>query len=119
MALKDTIKNLKTLLVGVASDLDKSDGGNKAASQRVRTGTIHLEKVAKLYRRESIQAEKSGSFKKRPKAAAKKASKPQSKAPAKASKAKKAPSKAVSKSKPKAKPAAKRQATAKILKKSK
>lgn len=58
MALKDTIKHLKDLLLSIAHDLDKADGGNKAASQRVRTGTVKLEKVAKLYRKESIKTEK-------------------------------------------------------------
>jgi hypothetical protein len=58
MALKDTIKHLKDLLSNITSDLDKSDNGNKAASQRVRTGTVKLEKVAKLYRKESIKHER-------------------------------------------------------------
>ena len=58
MALKDTYKHLRDLLVGITHDLEKAEGGNKAASQRVRTGTVKLEKVAKLYRKESIKAEK-------------------------------------------------------------
>ncbi|MFV0340355.1 MAG: histone [Parachlamydiaceae bacterium] len=58
MALKDTIKHLKDLLSNITSDLDKSDNGNKAASQRVRTGTVKLEKIAKLYRKESIKHER-------------------------------------------------------------
>lgn len=64
MSLKDTSKQLKTILDSVNSDLEKADKGNKAAAQRVRTGTIKLEKVAKVYRKESVKAEKSGSFKK-------------------------------------------------------
>jgi hypothetical protein len=60
-------------------DLEKAANGNKAASQRVRTGTVRLEKTAKKYRKESIKAEKSGSFKK-----------PAAKKPAKAKPAKKA-----------------------------
>lgn len=91
MALKDTIKNMKHLLVNIIEDLEKADGGNKAASQRVRTGTVKLEKVAKLYRKESIQSEKTtkGRVKKAPKPAKAKASK--AAAPkAKASKAPKA-----------------------------
>jgi hypothetical protein len=59
MALKDTIKNMKDLLCQISCDIEKSDGGNKAASQRVRTGTVKLEKIAKRYRKESIQSEKS------------------------------------------------------------
>jgi DNA-binding protein H-NS len=79
MALKDTVKHLKNLLETVCSDLDKAGNGNKAASQRVRTGTIRLEKVAKMYRKESIAADRQ--HKPRAKASAKKA--PAKKAPAK------------------------------------
>lgn len=58
MALKETFKHLKDLLAHITHDLDKAEGGNKAASQRVRTGTVKLEKVAKVYRKESIKSEK-------------------------------------------------------------
>lgn len=58
MALKETIKHLKELLHQITSDIEKADGGNKAASQRVRTGTVRMEKVAKAYRKESIKHEK-------------------------------------------------------------
>lgn len=75
MALKDTFNELQTLLHHLGRDLTKSLNGNKAASQRVRTGTIKLEKVAKRYRKESIAAEKSGKFKKKPKSAAPKKAK--------------------------------------------
>lgn len=99
MGLNDTIKRMRELLGGICVDLEKSVGGNKAASQRVRTGTIRLEKIAKNYRKESISAEKHGGSKKQT----------AKKAPAK-SKAK--PAKAASKpaSKSAAKPAAKAQA---------
>lgn len=75
MALKETYKHLKDLLVGITHDLDKAENGNKAASQRVRTGTVKLEKIAKLYRKESIKSEKLTKGTKRPakKAGAKKA----------------------------------------------
>lgn len=59
MAIKDTFKHLKDLLACITQDLEKAEGGNKAASQRVRTGTVKLEKIAKLYRKESIKTEKS------------------------------------------------------------
>lgn len=65
MALQTTIKSMKQLLSGLSVDLEKADGGNKAASQRVRTGTVRLEKVAKLYRKESIQWEKNPAARKR------------------------------------------------------
>lgn len=58
MALKDTINHMRKLLANITQDLEKADGGNKAASQRVRTGTVKLEKIAKLYRKESIKNEK-------------------------------------------------------------
>lgn len=118
MSLKDTVKNLRTLLHTVTSDLTKAENGNKAASQRVRTGTIRLEKLAKHYRRESIKAERSGNGKK-PK------SSKGSKAP-KVSKASKAPKHSKSAPKAKAQKSSssssskskqKKRATAKILKK--
>lgn len=110
MGLNDTIKRMRELLGGICVDLEKSVGGNKAASQRVRTGTIRLEKIAKNYRKESIASEKSGgskkqSAKKAPAKAKAKAAKPAAKAAAKpASK---------SASKPAAKAASKPQAKAK------
>lgn len=58
MALKETCKHLKDLLCCITHDLEKADNGNKAASQRVRTGTVKLEKIAKAYRKESIKSEK-------------------------------------------------------------
>lgn len=58
MALKETIKHMRDLLSHIETDLAKAEGGNKAASQRVRTGTVSLEKLAKVYRKESIQHEK-------------------------------------------------------------
>jgi len=58
MAIKETFKHMKDLLNNITHDLEKAEGGNKAASQRVRTGTVKLEKVAKLYRKESIKTEK-------------------------------------------------------------
>lgn len=81
MALKDTCKNLRSLLECVQEDLGKAEAGNKAAAQRVRTCTIKLEKVAKLFRKESVKADKSGGG--RRKAAGKKAA---ARKPAKAAK---------------------------------
>ena len=65
MALKDTVSSIHTLLSALKRDLEKSERGNKAASQRVRTGSIKLEKLAKKYRKESVAAEK-GKKKKKP-----------------------------------------------------
>ena len=58
MTLRNTVKNMRELLAAISVDLEKAVGGNKAASQRVRTGTIKLEKVAKDYRKQSITEEK-------------------------------------------------------------
>ncbi len=75
MSLKETMQELNGLLEKVLKDLSKVTRGNKAASQRVRTGTIKLEKVAKRFRKESISAEKSGKFKKKSVKSVKKAAK--------------------------------------------
>ncbi len=58
MGLKDTIKTMHKFLTQIAHDLKKSENGNKAASQRVRTGSIKMAKVAKKYRKESVSEEK-------------------------------------------------------------
>lgn len=58
MALKDTTTHMTKLLEEITQNLLKAMKGNKAASQRVRTGTIRLEKVAKAFRKESVAAEK-------------------------------------------------------------
>lgn len=96
MSLKDTYKHLRDLLTNITSDLEKSENGNKAASQRVRTGTVKLEKVAKLYRKESIASEKKNKGVKKP-------AKAKAKAPAKKPAAHKAKPAAHAKAKPKAK----------------
>ena len=51
---KDTVQTMKKLLQDVLKDLDKGLTGNKAASQRARVNTIKLEKLAKIYRKESL-----------------------------------------------------------------
>ncbi|MBN2479511.1 MAG: hypothetical protein JXA94_04715 [Parachlamydiales bacterium] len=58
MALKETIKTMHKLLEEITKDLRKSERNNKAASQRVRTGTIKLAKISKKYRKESVLEEK-------------------------------------------------------------
>ena len=73
MVLKDTVNHMVGLLGSIQRDLSKAVNGNKAASQRVRTGSIKLEKVAKMYRKESVAAEKK--MKRPAKKAAKKAAK--------------------------------------------
>ncbi len=69
MALKDTVKKMERMLIDLAVDLRKaSEKKNRAASQRVRTGTIMFAKLAKQYRKESVSSEKKRSGKKQKKA---------------------------------------------------
>lgn len=103
MELRHTIDEMRNLLAQITEDLEKADNGNKAASQRVRTGTVKLEKVAKFYRKESIQEEKHS------KGSKKGAKKPAAKA--KATKA--APQKAPAKAAPQKAPAKTQKTTAK------
>ncbi|MDN3507768.1 MAG: histone [Simkaniaceae bacterium] len=58
MALSKTIKEMENLLAHINADMVKVNRGNSAAAQRVRTGTIKLEKVAKKFRKESVVAGK-------------------------------------------------------------
>jgi len=58
MALKETIVQVRELLSEMCCDLEKAVKGNKMAAQRVRTASILFAKVAKVYRKESIAAEK-------------------------------------------------------------
>lgn len=90
MSLSNTIKNMKDLLCCITSDLEKAENGNKAASQRVRTGTVKLEKIAKSYRKESVMTEKKskGQKKSTKKTAAKAPAKTKAKASVKTAKVK-------------------------------
>ncbi len=58
MALKDTINQVRQLLIELSHDLEKAAEGNRAAAQRVRTNSIKFAKVSKAYRKESVAAEK-------------------------------------------------------------
>ena len=58
MGLKETVEQLEKYLIAISKDLTKATRGNKAASQRVRTGSIKFERLAKTYRKESVKAEK-------------------------------------------------------------
>ncbi len=60
MGLKETTNTLARLLEECGKNLQKASGGNKAAAQRVRTTTIRMEKLAKVYRKESVAQEKKG-----------------------------------------------------------
>lgn len=58
MALKETVQTMRKHLNDICRDLDKSQRGNKSAAQRVRTRTVELAKIAKIYRKESVAAER-------------------------------------------------------------
>lgn len=65
MALYRTVDQLHRLLAQLAKDLLKVERGNRSAAQRVRVGTLHLQKIGKLFRKESLSAERRGSLKRR------------------------------------------------------
>ena len=65
MALKDTMHYLNDLLTSVTHDLTKVHRGNKTAAQRVRVGTIKLGQLGKVFRKESVEAERSGRLRKK------------------------------------------------------
>lgn len=77
MNLQNTIKTMHGMLDVITKDLTKAEKGNKAAAQRVRTGSIKFAKVAKIYRKESIHAKstKTKSAKKSTKKVSKKTTK--------------------------------------------
>ncbi|OGN55832.1 MAG: hypothetical protein A3D96_04580 [Chlamydiae bacterium RIFCSPHIGHO2_12_FULL_44_59] len=60
MSLMDTMGKLEQVLGRIAGDLIKVRKGNKSAAQRVRVGTLSLEKIGKQFRKESVSAEKIG-----------------------------------------------------------
>ncbi len=113
--LDKIVEYMTNLLSEITTDLEKSNKGNKAASQRVRTGTVKLEKVAKAYRKESILHEKAlhaKSKKSRKTAAPKGKVVSHAKPAAKPAHAAKAPAKGVKAKTPTAKPAVKTQKAA-------
>lgn len=58
MGLKETVAEMTDLLHLLLHDLAKATRGNKTAAQRVRTGTVRLSKISKIYRRESLALER-------------------------------------------------------------
>lgn len=58
MALKDTMNQMGQLLGELSYNLKKAEKGNRAAAQRVRTGSIKFAKISKVFRKESVDAEK-------------------------------------------------------------
>lgn len=64
MSLADTMGQLENLLSEIGRDLDKVLRGNRSAAQRVRVGTLRMEKVGKQFRKQSVHAEKAGKLRK-------------------------------------------------------
>jgi DNA-binding protein H-NS len=58
MALKETVVQVRELLSEMSRDLEKAVKGNKTAAQRVRTASIVFAKTAKVFRKESLAAER-------------------------------------------------------------
>ena len=58
MSFVKTTDQLVLLCEDILRDIPKALNGNRSAAQRVRTGTVKLSKVAKDWRRLSIQQEK-------------------------------------------------------------
>lgn len=64
MALIETLSSLEQLVLEIGQDLQKVLKGNLSAAQRVRVKTLRIEKIGKLFRKESVLAEKAGRLKK-------------------------------------------------------
>ncbi len=58
MTFLQTTEELAELLMSVLEDVPKVLKGNKTAAQRIRTKTVLLAKLAKVWRRESLDQEK-------------------------------------------------------------
>jgi hypothetical protein len=58
MALMDTVETMKRMLTEMQMELEDVIRGNKAASKRVRKATLNFAKVAKIFRKESVEAGK-------------------------------------------------------------
>jgi hypothetical protein len=65
MALKATMNTMKKLLAEIECELEGVEKGNKAAGKRGRKATLQFAKVAKLFRKESVAAGKSGKKRKK------------------------------------------------------
>jgi len=58
MALMETIETMKKLLTEMQLELDDVVRGNKAAAKRVRKQTLNFSKIAKIFRKKSVEAGK-------------------------------------------------------------
>jgi hypothetical protein len=58
MALMETVETMKRMLNEMQLELEDVVRGNKAASKRVRKATLNFAKIAKIFRKESVEAGK-------------------------------------------------------------
>lgn len=58
MALHETTETMKRILAEILRELEDAEKGNKAAAKRVRKATLNFAKIAKVYRKESVEAAK-------------------------------------------------------------
>ena len=58
MTFMQTTEALVHLLTEVLEDVPKVLRGNKTVAQRIRTGTVEIAKIAKVWRRESLDQER-------------------------------------------------------------
>lgn len=58
MAFLQTTEELTLLLQAILKDVPKVLKGNKTAAQRIRTKTVKIAKVSKVWRKESLDLEK-------------------------------------------------------------
>jgi hypothetical protein len=58
MALNETIETMKKIIAEILRELEDAERGNKAAALRVRKATLNFGKIAKVYRKESVEAGK-------------------------------------------------------------
>jgi Histone H1-like protein Hc1 len=58
MSFLQTTEELVDLLQTILEDVPKMLRGNKTAAQRIRTKTVKIAKVSKIWRKESLEQEK-------------------------------------------------------------
>lgn len=58
MSFQKTTETLVELCETLLKDVPKALKGNKSAAQRIRTGTIKISKISKMWRKESLEQER-------------------------------------------------------------
>jgi hypothetical protein len=65
MSFIQTTEELAELLAQLLEDVPKAMKGNKTAAQRIRTKSVKFSKLAKIWRKESLDQERKKSQKKK------------------------------------------------------